>query len=1010
MTNQGYAMSIQQRRQWHHAGLRARCVLRVAEPIGEDALRAALHGMAARHEMLRTTFQRPPGLRTVYQVVAAAAAVELRRAPDAADGPSLLRADDAVPFEPAAGPVLRAWIGAGGSLVLLSLPALCADSRSLALLAAELVGGSAEAPALQYLDYSEWQGELLAMPDAREGRAYWEGRPASVRLPFEHGGRAYVPVAIPLGDLLADATLRSLAGRCGADVETVLLAAWHALLGRMDGSYGGSVGVVLDGRGPEDLRAVIGPFARVLPVAQPLDDALPFQECVARVGAALAEARRRQEYCALEDSEFAAGFAMEPAIDATLLHFEAPVEPFRVQLTGRGIAVSLVYDASRVDGADATSLADSLRTLLDGAARHPETPLDRLPLTSTDTAHRMREALRGPQRGAAAHGCVHERFAAQARRVPERVALVHEEERLTYAALEARANQLAHLLHDRGVAPEVPVAVCVERSADAIVAMLGVLKAGGACVPLDAALPDERLARMLEASGARLLVAQPRTATRLAVRDVPPVLLGAEADRPTSDPEVHVAPENLAYVLFTSGSTGRPKAVAVEHRNLCAYVDGIRERLGLPDGASYATVTTLAADLGHTAIFPALCGGGCLHVIPQDRISDPTGFADYFQHHAIDMLKIVPSHLAALLDGPRPEHVLPRRLLVLGGEACRWELLERVRALAPQLAILNHYGPTETTVGVLTHAVPAARDPRSATVPLGRPLAGTRLYVLDAGGQPVPEWVPGELYVAGGGVARGYLGDVSGGFVADPHVAGGRMYRTGDWVRVLPGGLVEFLGRRDHQLKIRGYRVELGEIEGVLREHAAVREAVVLARAEGEAVRLLAYVTGEAAAADVKAFLAQRLPEAMVPSAVIPLKTMPLNRNGKVDRDALAAIEAAVPQAVYVAPRTATEETVARVMGEVLGVAQVGVHADFFELGGHSLKATQVVARLCGALGIEVPLRALFDAPTVEGLAGAIEERLAAISQPETEDLARFMAQLDAMSDEEAERLLAEEV
>jgi amino acid adenylation domain-containing protein len=447
--------------------------------------------------------------------------------------------------------------------------------------------------------------------------------------------------------------------------------------------------------------------------------------------------------------------------------------------------------------------------------------------------------------------------------------------------------------------------------------------------------------------------------TQLAVEDAP---------RTTGEPLGRRArPHHLVYTLFTSGSTGRPKGVLVEHRGLVDYVTGFLHASGLPPETSYATVTTFAGDVGNTAIFPALCGGGTLHLIAWDRATSPVRLAEYFARHRVDVLKAVPSLAAAHLEAEGAA-VLPRRRLVLGGEALSWSLADRVAELAAD-TLLNHYGPTETTVGSVMSAPDAAR--RGATVPLGRPLPNQRTYVLDPWGHLSPDGVEGELYIGGAGVTRGYAGrpDLTADrFVPDPFAAapGARMYRTGDRVRRLPGGAIEFLGRVDAQIKVRGFRVEPGEIEAALRAQPGVADAAVLLRDDlPGGPRLVAYVVG---ALPDPAALSATLPDYMIPAAFVALDAFPLTANGKLDRRALPAPDIA-STAGYVAPRDEVEAMLAQLWAELLGVERVGVRDDFFALGGHSLLAVRLLAKLQHVLGVRVSLRALFEAPTIEALA-----------------------------------------
>lgn len=448
--------------------------------------------------------------------------------------------------------------------------------------------------------------------------------------------------------------------------------------------------------------------------------------------------------------------------------------------------------------------------------------------------------------------CLHQLIEEQVVRTPDQPALAFEQQRLTYGELNRRANQLAHHLGLLGVGPEVIVGLFVERSLEMMVGILGILKAGAAYAPIDAAYPQERIAFMLTDANVTTLLTQ-TSLLEMVPSGVDQVVCLDSFDwtgsNETTQSNACVHPENLAYVIYTSGSTGRPKGVCIEHRNIVNYVLGVAERFQFKPGMNHATVSTIAADLGNTVIFPALVTGGCLHIISQERVENQGMLSDYFKREKIDVLKIVPSHLAALQTGKNPEQVMPRRCLILGGEASRLDWIERLRTLSPNCEIYNHYGPTETTVGVLTnHVEPQLPNTQTGTLPLGRPLPNSRMYILDEGGQPVPVGVLGELCIGGYGVARGYLNrqDLTAEkFVPDPFGSevGGRLYRSGDLVRYLPDGKIEFCGRIDHQVKIHGYRIELGEIEGALREHSGVRESLVVASEdETGSKQLVAYV------------------------------------------------------------------------------------------------------------------------------------------------------------------------
>jgi amino acid adenylation domain-containing protein/FkbM family methyltransferase len=426
--------------------------------------------------------------------------------------------------------------------------------------------------------------------------------------------------------------------------------------------------------------------------------------------------------------------------------------------------------------------------------------------------------------------CLHDLVRAQARRTPGAAAVVYEGEKVSYAELDERAEALAATLRQAGAGPDVRIGIVTERSLQLVVDILAVLKAGAAYVPIDPAFPAARIAMILQDAGARILLA----AGAVTGRHSPPAASAA------------AGPEALAYVIYTSGSTGRPKGVCVEHRNIVNYVKGVSRELRLRAGMRHALVSTVAADLGNTVLFPALATGGCLHVMARNRTEDPELFADYVSRQGIDVLKITPSHLHAVQGAPRPARALPRERLVLGGEPLPLARAAELRALAPHCEIYNHYGPTETTVGALMYRVPETLpQTRSGTVPIGAPLPGARVHVIDASGMPCARGAQGELLIGGAGVARGYLGreDLTREkFVADPVGGPGRVYRTGDLVRLLPDGNIEFCGRSDDQIKLGGHRVEPAEVEHVLREHGGVRQALVRARNEGDNAQLVAYV------------------------------------------------------------------------------------------------------------------------------------------------------------------------
>ncbi|HST63036.1 MAG TPA: amino acid adenylation domain-containing protein, partial [Longimicrobium sp.] len=578
--------------------------------------------------------------------------------------------------------------------------------------------------------------------------------------------------------------------------------------------------------------------------------------------------------------------------------------------------------------------------------------------------------------------CVHELFAEQAARTPGATAIVFGEASLSYAELDRASNQLAHVLRQHGVRPDTRVGVCLERSLEMVVALLAVLKAGGAYAMLDPQLPPARLALLLED------LAAPVVLSRAALRDRLPggldvLCVDAERERiarePDTAPAVEVTPEHLCYVIYTSGSTGLPKGTEVPHRAIPGF---FRD-------AEYARFDAEQTLLQHSStswdaltleLWPALLTGGRC-VLYAGQSLDPEELAREVERHGVTTLWLTAALFNLIVD-TRPELLDAVRQVMTGGEAVSVPHLRRARERNPRLRLVNGYGPSECTVFTSCHVV-GGEVAEGEVLPIGRPVGDRRVYVLDAWGEPVPVGVPGELHVGGVAVARGYLGQAeltAEKFVPDPFSAdaGARLYASGDRVRWLPTGELEFVGRVDAQVKIRGFRIELGEVEAVLASVPSVRESAVVVREDAPGQkRLVAYFVArqgaDVSAGELRAQLSARLPEYLVPSAFVMLESLPLTPNGKLDRRALPAPEYGSGEGRYVAPHTPTEEVLAGIWAEVLGTERVGAEDGFFELGGHSLLATQVVSRARQAFGVEVPLRALFEAPTVAGLAARIE-------------------------------------
>jgi amino acid adenylation domain-containing protein len=1013
------------------------CAVALAGPVDLDRLRQALYELATRHEILRTTFVRPAGVRIPQQAIgeqpqAAVALAHEQQSSAALDDANalarLLETEAQAFADISQGPTVRTVVVGEGErqLLVISVPSACADAGSLTRLVRELCeaysGTAAGDEPVQYADYAEWRHALIAEqePEAQAGLAYWREdaaeRPASPQILFvgqENTGQMGTgAILLELGAIDLGELQRAAIG-VGVNVPVFLEAAWHTLLARTSG-----VGEILiagrsDGRAQPELAEALGAFEQPTPIHSRFAQTTTFAEVADQVRRSRAAAVRCQDCATAEDlaalvEQAGAGWSFQTATPSPtpatrLLALRPALGGARLLLSLRAgageLAGELLYNRAAVPAQDAQELASRYAILLgDVVADASRTVIE---LRIVDEAER-RDALRlaGLQPNTEATA-VHELLARQAELTPERVAVLSPESSLTYGQLEEAANRLAHRLRELDTVERATVGLCMERTPAMIVALMGILKAGASYLPLNYDHPPARLAHQLSEVGAQLLVTEEHLLERVCSSELVSelnlriVCTDRDADSiaacPAQRPDLGVDLKDLAYVMYTSGSTGTPKGVKVTHGNIAGYTASIAARLseqGELDGAVFGVVSAISTDLGNTSIFAPLTCGGAIRLIGAQAAMDGDLLADELGGARLDALKIAPSHLRALLAAGEPA-VLPVKWLIVGGEALTWELVEQVRSLSGECRILNHYGPTETTVGCTTYLVDDEPRPDAATVPIGFPLAVDRTYVLDRRSEPLPAGVPGELCVGGAGVAAGYLGDADGGtgdeacsgFVADPFATerAGCMYRTGDRVRRLRDGAIEFLGRLDDQVKIRGFRVQPAEIEARLRAHPAVRAVAVCAKQDhAGALRLIAYlVSGDPpSVAQLRVFLAETLPEHMIPAAFSTVEALPLTASGKVDRAALADLGElqAKREAEYVAPRDSVEQQIADVWAELLGLDRVGAYDDFFALGGHSLLATQATMRIRRLYG-DIPLRALLAAPTVEALAEVVRTK-----------------------------------
>jgi amino acid adenylation domain-containing protein/non-ribosomal peptide synthase protein (TIGR01720 family) len=1038
---QGYRLSPQQARLWAllqsapELPLGAACALRLRGALDADALCRAVARVAGRHEILRTVF-RAAGDGAPVQVVGEDVAPLTVRG--AADGlPELERAaveaaawQAAIAPRPAAddAPPLRAVLvrrAPDDHVLHLSLPALCADGATLDLLVrdlgaayAALAGGEDAAETddpFQYVDYAEWLHDTLESDGAGEGRAFWARQPLAETAPLP----AFWPDPAPAGaggiaterrawDAAFARRLEAVAAAEGVTVEAWLLAAWWVLIRRNGGEESFAVGVASDGRALEEMQGGLGPFTRHLPVRAEVEGTMPFSAVAAEAALALRQARAWQAFHLGPEGgaegaarlRFGFDYAELPArsgrwggVDWRMERRWHETERFSLRLRAEredgdgGLRVSLGYDAAALHAEGAARLLRRCAVLLEATVAEPDAPVDALPLL--DAAEHA-EALGGADAVEfPVETPLHRLFERQAARMPDAVAVTCEGEQLTYAALDARANRLARHLRARGAGPESCVGLCVERGVDAIVGILGILKAGAAYVPLDPAYPRERLAYTLEDADVRLVVTETGLRPVLPAEGVEAVALDAEGGG-WGDPDAdggplagELPPDALAYVIYTSGSTGRPKGVQVSHAGVARLFRAMDPHLSVGARDVWSLFHSLAFDVSVCEMWGALLYGGRLAVVPFAVSRDPEAFRRLLVRERVTVLSQTPSAFRQLIAadaaaGEAPGE-LALRAVLLAGEALEPAALrgwmDRHGEAAPR--VVNLYGITETTVHVTWREMTRADAERAGRSPVGVPLPDLRVHLLDGALRPVPPGLPGEMFVGGGGVARGYRGRpalTAERFLPDPFSAapGARMYRSGDGARRLAGGELEFLGRLDQQVKVRGFRIEPGEVEAALLAHPAVADAAVVARADGGEARLVAYVVAaggaEAVPAELRAHLLDTLPDYMVPAAFVSLPRLPLTTNGKLDRRALPAPLPAAAEAEYAAPRTPTEEVLAAIWAEVLGRERVGIDDNYFAVGGDSILSVRIAA-LARERGMMLEVADLFAHPSVRALA-----------------------------------------
>ena len=998
--------------------------LEIAQEVQLDAFRQSWHQVMQRHPILRTSFwewQGQEGLQLVWRELPLPMSVQDWRGQSHEEQQERLqaylreeRARGFVPGEEPQWRILLAQTGAQEHQLVWSAHHSILDGWSMGIVLAEvsrcyqaLSQGQAMAwkPGRPYREYVSW----LAAQDLQQAEQYWQetlrgvepAAPLSVERRADsnwHGaseGQTHGQVSLRLSEEETTG-LQELAQRSHLTLNTLLQGCWALLLSRYRGAEEALFGVVVSGR-PAEMEGVeqmVGLFINTLPLRVQVPGQMGWDEWIQQVQEQNVQLRH-YEYSPLVQVQrwsgipagaplFESLFVFEnfPAEEEQLeaLHLRLPRGEERIHYPlslvmglDKQLGITLYYDARRFERETAAHMLEQIRQVCAQIVRTPQTRLAQLSLLSERERVQVLSDWNAAGQATIESACIHELFAEQARRAPEALALVCGEQQLTYGELERRANQLAHWLQRQGVGPEVPVGLCVERSLEMITGMLAILKAGGAYVPLDPSYPQERLGYMIQDAHLHLLLTQEHLHARVPVGSVPVAYLDSVrpgiAQLPVTALRSGVVPENLAYVIYTSGSTGRPKGTLVTHRGFASFTHWQRQTYQLQEPQRVLQSASFSFDASVLEIVAALLSGGTLHLpVPGLRMIG-TDLLDLLLEQGIENVTLTPSALATLPLVPLPDV----RVLSAVGEACPVELM---RSWTKGRTFLNGYGPTETTIFACVARCEASQE----RIHIGRPVTNTRLYVLDRHLEPVPIGVPGELYIGGMGVTRGYLGRpelTAERFIADPFATpgegGGRLYRSGDLVRYLPDGNVEFLGCIDQQVKIRGFRIELGEIEDALRQHSAIQEAVVVVQQEGlNDKRLVAYLKEQQpepqpATADLRLFLKKVLPEYMLPATFVWIEAFPTTSSGKIDRKALSALHWTPTDAehTFVAPSTDTEKQLAPLWEQILGISPIGIHESFFELGGHSLLATRLMTRMRETLHLDIPLQVLFQTQTL---------------------------------------------
>ncbi|MCA2658270.1 MAG: amino acid adenylation domain-containing protein [Microcystis sp. M049S2] len=899
-----------------------------------------------------------------------------------------------------------------------------------------------------YREYISW----LQQQDSSQAKKFWQQRLKGIEAPtplvvdklIDHKSQQETYQEIPF-KLSFEITnqLQSLAQKHHLTLNNLVQGAWGLLLSRYSGETDIVFGATVSGRTSElpNIDTMVGLFINTLPVRLQIsgkEKLIPWLKT-------LQSQQFEQEpytYYSLADIQKNSDIPPKMSLFESILVFENyPVDSSKnasektleiteirclertnypltvviipnVELSGR-----IVYDTRRFEAETIERMIGHLQTLLAGMANHPELHLSEFSLLTKVEEEQLilAENQNDSLIKTIDYQCIHRLFEKQVEKTPDAIAIIYKNEQLTYQELNQRANQLAHYLQFLGIKLEDKIGVCIERSPLMVIAILGILKAGGAYVPLDVTYPVERLAFMLEDVKCPILLTQTHLSNQLQVEDIQQVInIESEWENisqySSDNLLTQVTPDNLAYIIYTSGSTGIPKGTEVPHRSFIGFMFGV-DYIKLDPDNIWLQHSSISWDALTLELWPPLLYGGRCVVFP-DNVPTPENLSKIIKEEGVNILWLTCALFNLIID-KIPEALLEVKQLIIGGETLSVSHVRRALDLLPQTQIINGYGPSECTVFTSCYVIPKQLDQNVNSIPIGKPIGDRRVYLLDHNLQRVPIGVPGEVYIGGKSVARGYLNQpilTHEKFIDNPFLAEDSLYKTGDLVRRLNDGNLEFLGRIDNQVKIRGFRVELGEIETVLTNYSEIREAIVIIREDVPGNKsLVAYLVPQnyqLVARDVRSYLSQKLPNYMIPNAFVFLDKFPLTANGKINRLGLPAADISQQNfgVEFVAPRTSTERELVTIWTEVLQLTKVGIYDNFFELGGHSLLATQLISRLKETFEIEFPFRCLFENPTISQLANKVVNQQ--IEQVKSDELVQILGEIDELSEDEAAQQL----